>query len=759
VTEKICPSCHRPVPSDAPGGLCPVCVLLAAREDVPPTDIPSLEEVRAAFPQFEILELIGRGGMGVVYKARQPQLDRTVALKILLPGLHHDPGFAERFSREARALAKLAHPNIVGVHDFGESGGFFWLSMEHVDGVNLRQAMQAARFTPEQALAIIPDLCSALQYAHDHGVLHRDIKPENILLDAKGRVKVADFGIARMADDERRDFTLTMTGSTLGSRAYIAPEQIENPGKVDHRADLYSLGVVFYEMLTGELPLGRFPAPSEKSGSDPRLDEVVFRTLEKEREKRYQSAAEVKADVETASERPKAPGPKALSGQPLHLIAWAIGLFLGGATVLGVAAAGESILLAALGGCATVLGLAAAWWVLWRMKTGAMPLAGRPVLMAIAVWLPAILISGALALLVANEPPKLFYGKGDHFAGLMVVYPLSFMIGLPLFLMSALPDTKQASRGRRRIAAGLSIAMAAVALVGAKRLEGRADLYEGFSVVQLRGNPNDLGSRSMTPDMDARIEISTLENSLLTAARNYSPGVKVEQIRGTSLWKISFTTRNAAEFADHWRAFYQRFGAILPPEFKAEENVILHEENAGAYVERMDFLPRLGTLLAAGLAGVFAAFALFPMAWLPLAAAVAGVLAMLAAPMWRSIPHPEGLVDGPPLPPLEGVNPPADPGPGSPEAAIKSMLKAAAEGDGNTFRKGMSLSLADMLKREGDDLTEPLRDFSRVTFKAVREQTRDTAQVVLEREDDPGREVIFQMIFEDGGWRLTEQGH
>ena len=262
-----------------------------------PPDLPPIDELRAALPQFEILECIGRGGMGVVYKARQPRLDRLVALKILLPGLEHDPGFAERFSREARALAKLSHPNIVAVHDFGESAGYFWLTMEYVDGVNLRQAMQAARFTPAQALALIPELCAALQYAHDHGVLHRDIKPENILLDPKGRVKVADFGIARMAGDERMDFTLTRTGNFLGSAAYIAPEQIERPHEVDHRADLYSLGVVFYEMLTGELPLGRFPAPSEKSASDPRLDEVVFRTLEKEREKRFQSADELRSGV------------------------------------------------------------------------------------------------------------------------------------------------------------------------------------------------------------------------------------------------------------------------------------------------------------------------------------------------------------------------------------------------------------------------------------------------------------------------------
>lgn len=287
---------------------------MGAREEAPLPGMPDLDQVRAAFPQFEILECIGRGGMGAVYRARQPQLDRLVALKILLPGLERDPGFPERFAREARALAKLNHPSIVGVHDFGETGGFFWLTMEHVDGVNLRQAMQAARFTPAQALAIIPELCAALQYAHDHGVLHRDIKPENILLDARGKVKVADFGIARMAGDERLNPTLTMTGAALGTAAYVAPEQIENPRAVDHRADLYSLGVVLYEMLTGELPLGRFPPPSERSASDPRLDEVVFRSLEKQPEKRYQQAEEFSnrvSGVAATSPQPTLPGPQA----------------------------------------------------------------------------------------------------------------------------------------------------------------------------------------------------------------------------------------------------------------------------------------------------------------------------------------------------------------------------------------------------------------------------------------------------------------
>jgi serine/threonine protein kinase len=291
--------CEAELPVDAPHGLCPACVLRGAHESGSPTDVPSLEQIQAAFPDLNILECIGRGGMGIVYKAEQAKLGRCVALKILDPSLSGDPGFAERFEREARTLGKLAHPNIVAIHEFGEREGFFWLTMEFVEGVNLRQAMQASMFTPEQALEVIPELCSALQFAHEQEVLHRDIKPENILLDTRGHIKIADFGIARLVG-EHADFTLTHTGSALGTTAYMAPEQIESPHDVDHRADIYSLGVVFYEMLTGSLPLGRFPAPSEKSTSDPRLDEVVFRALAKERERRYQSAGEVNEGVKTA---------------------------------------------------------------------------------------------------------------------------------------------------------------------------------------------------------------------------------------------------------------------------------------------------------------------------------------------------------------------------------------------------------------------------------------------------------------------------
>jgi serine/threonine protein kinase len=225
-------------------------------------DAPSLAEVAAAFPRLEVLRLLGHGGMGFVYQVRQPDLDRMVALKILSPVLRRDPAFEERFAREARVLGKLQHPNIVTLFEHGESGGFYYLLMEYIDGVNLRQAMAAGRFKPEQALAIVPAICDALQTAQAQGVWHRDIKPENILLDREGRVKIADFGIARILGDPERNFTLTRTGGQLGSAAYMAPEQHEKPHDVDHRADIYSLGVVIYEMLTASCRSAAFRCPA-----------------------------------------------------------------------------------------------------------------------------------------------------------------------------------------------------------------------------------------------------------------------------------------------------------------------------------------------------------------------------------------------------------------------------------------------------------------------------------------------------------------
>jgi predicted Ser/Thr protein kinase len=305
--ENKCPQCGTPLPAGGLAGLCPACLLKqAATETAAPTGVqnfqpPTVEELAKLFPQLEIISLIGRGGMGAVYKARQPLLDRIVALKILPAAVTLGTDFGDRFTREARALAKLNHPNIVMVYEFGQVSGQPYFIMEYVDGVNLRQLEREGRLAPREALLIVPQICEALQFAHDAGIVHRDIKPDNILLDKKGRVKIADFGIAKILGTAEEP-GVPVTQGAIGTPHYMAPEQVEKPQTVDHRADIFSLGVVFYEMLTGELPLGKFSAPSAGPRGlqvDVRLDEVVFRALEREPNRRYQHASQVKTAVET----------------------------------------------------------------------------------------------------------------------------------------------------------------------------------------------------------------------------------------------------------------------------------------------------------------------------------------------------------------------------------------------------------------------------------------------------------------------------
>jgi hypothetical protein len=289
---------------------------------------PPVQELAKLFPQLEIICLLGAGGMGAVYKARQPSLDRWVALKVLPSKGAGGANFEERFNREARALARLSHPNIVTVHEFGRAGGLHYFIMEFVDGANLRQLEQGGRLSPREALQIIPQICDALQYAHDQGVVHRDIKPENVLVDRKGRVKIADFGLARILGAEAESLRLTAEGQVMGTPHYMAPEQVARPLAVDHRADIYSLGVVLYEMLTGDLPLGKFPPPSRKVQVDVRFDEVVLRALENDPERRYQRASEVKTQVETiagtppptAAAQPPAPEPQFIRWAGFRLV-------------------------------------------------------------------------------------------------------------------------------------------------------------------------------------------------------------------------------------------------------------------------------------------------------------------------------------------------------------------------------------------------------------------------------------------------------
>ncbi len=284
----------------------------AFAEDGQPTGAfrpPTIERMGELFPSLQIIELIGAGGMGAVYKARQEGLDRVVAIKILPEEFGHDVKFSLRFTREARTLAKLNHPNIVALYEFGNVADTYYFLMEYIEGSTLREVVKSGGLAPEQALAIVPHLCDALQYAHDQGIVHRDIKPENILMSIDGAIKIADFGLARILGNEDQQGTLTATHQVMGTPRYMAPEQLEGTHRVDHRADIYSLGVVIYEMLTGELPIGRFAAPSAKVAIDVRLDDVVLRTLEKEPQRRYQRASEIKSDMQFISSNDAALAP------------------------------------------------------------------------------------------------------------------------------------------------------------------------------------------------------------------------------------------------------------------------------------------------------------------------------------------------------------------------------------------------------------------------------------------------------------------
>jgi hypothetical protein len=291
--QGACARCGAPVARTPVEDLCPGCLLRAGL-----TRPAEAERLERLLPAYQILELIGRGGMSTVHRARQRSLDREVAIKLLPAELAAQPGFVARFEREARALARLNHPHIVTVHDSGVVEGHCFLVMEYVAGLSLRQLMRQRTLEPAEALALVPQICDALQYAHENGIVHRDIKPENILLDTRGQVKIADFGLALLSEPEVAGGTLTATHQVMGTPRYMAPEQMQGAHGVDHRADIYSLGIVFYEMLTGELPMGSPQPPSQRVSVDVSLDQVVLKAMAQSPERRYQHADDVKTAVE-----------------------------------------------------------------------------------------------------------------------------------------------------------------------------------------------------------------------------------------------------------------------------------------------------------------------------------------------------------------------------------------------------------------------------------------------------------------------------
>ena len=258
---------------------------------------PAPEALNGVLPQLEIIALIGQGGMGAVYRARQTHIDRVVAVKLMAPHLTANPDFAQRFQREAKILARLSHPHIVTLYDVGEAGPWRYLVLEFIDGATLREALTTGPFTAAAALVLAPQLCDALAYAHAQGIIHRDLKPENILIDAAGRGHIADFGLATL-DGTDIAMAITKSGDVLGTAAYMAPEQLAGARSIDHRADLYALGVIIYEMLTGHLPLGRFEAPSYQGRMDVRIDSVVMQALERTPEMRWQSAEAMRRAVD-----------------------------------------------------------------------------------------------------------------------------------------------------------------------------------------------------------------------------------------------------------------------------------------------------------------------------------------------------------------------------------------------------------------------------------------------------------------------------
>jgi len=261
-------------------------------------DLPLPDALTALLPAgtYLVESLLARGGMGAVYKGMQLRLDRAVAIKIMRRDQGRDYGFEQRFQREALAMATLNHPNIVSVIDYGEAGpDYLYIVMELVDGADLMEVIRSGGMTQEMAIRLLPQICDALQFAHDHGIIHRDIKPGNIMLTRDGRVKIADFGLAKRHDVESS--FLTKSGAGMGTPAYAAPEQLVAEEAIDHRADIYALGVMIYQMITGQLPRGAWKPPSQQVACDPHWDEIVNQAMQSEPGDRYQQAREVKTDV------------------------------------------------------------------------------------------------------------------------------------------------------------------------------------------------------------------------------------------------------------------------------------------------------------------------------------------------------------------------------------------------------------------------------------------------------------------------------
>ncbi|MBN2227648.1 MAG: serine/threonine protein kinase [candidate division Zixibacteria bacterium] len=248
-------------------------------------------------PDYEITSKIGQGGIAEIFKARQVSLNRDVAIKMIFPDLTNDPEIVRRFDYESLTIARLNHPNIVHVIDRGQTAdNRYYFVMEYVDGTSFKEIITNPKYTIRQKLEVLTRVLKGLDYAHKNGVIHRDVKPANILIDREGNVQVADFGIAQIVN--KPDQEMTSSDVIMGTLAYMSPEQKLSSANVTLATDIYAVGIMLYEILAGQKPLGRFKLPSEVNPKvDSRFDDVVARCLSQEPSDRYQSAVELKDEI------------------------------------------------------------------------------------------------------------------------------------------------------------------------------------------------------------------------------------------------------------------------------------------------------------------------------------------------------------------------------------------------------------------------------------------------------------------------------